>query len=190
MSHIRPALVLLVLFTVLLGVAYPMAITGAAQVIFPRQANGSLIERDGQVVGSELIGQAFTRPEYFWGRPSAAGSGYDASASSGSNLGPTSRALVERVQGDVQRLREAGVQGPIPADLATASGSGLDPHISPEAARVQIARVAAARGLTPDAVADLVDRYTRHPVLGVLGDPAVNVLQLNLALDEAAPMRP
>src|SRR5262245_32105354 len=116
MSHIRPALTLLILFTLLLGFAYPAVITGVAQAVFPRQANGSLIERDGRVVGSALIGQAFTRPEYFWSRPSAAGSGYDASASSGSNYGPTSRALVERVQGDVTRLRAAGVEGPVPAD--------------------------------------------------------------------------
>ncbi|GAM99932.1 potassium-transporting ATPase C chain [alpha proteobacterium U9-1i] len=189
MSHIRPALVLLVLFTLLLGAAYPAAITGVAQVAFPQQANGSLIERDGQVVGSTLIGQGFTLPEYFWSRPSAAGDGYNASASSGSNYGPTSSALVERVEGDVAHLREAGVEGAIPADLATASGSGLDPHISPAAANAQLARVAGARQLTEAQVSALIEQNTERPFLGILGDPAVNVLTLNLALDAAAPMR-
>lgn len=187
MSHIRPALVLLVLFSLLFGLAYPAAVTGVAQLAFPAQANGSLISRDGRVVGSALLGQNFARPEYFWPRPSAAGKGYDASASSGSNYGATSQALVDRVKGDVTRYRQAGVTGPIPADLVTASGSGLDPHISPAAAEVQIPRVAAARQISPAQVQALVAENTEAPFLGFIGESAVNVLKLNLALDEAAP---
>jgi K+-transporting ATPase ATPase C chain len=184
MSHIRPALVLLILFTLLFGLAYPAAITGVAQAAFPFKANGSLIERNGHVIGSELLGQNFSKPEYFWPRPSAAGAhGYDAGASAGSNYGPTAKPLVDRVTGDVARYRQSGVQGPIPADLVTASGSGLDPHISPAAAHVQVARVAAVRHMSEIDVARLVDRYTERPFLGLVGDPAVNVLKLNLALD-------
>jgi len=190
MSYVRPALALLVLFSLLFGFAYPLAITGVAQAAFPAQANGSLIMRDGHVVGSALIGQSFARADYFWSRPSAAGHGYDASASSGSNYGPTSRALVERVQGDVARLRRAGINGAIPADLVTASGSGLDPHISPAAAQVQIARVAAARYMSEAQVATLVAQHTNAPQLGFLGDPTVNVLELNMALDAAMPASP
>lgn len=183
MNHFRPAIVLLLLFTVLFGGIYPLAVTGIAQTAFPEQANGSLIRRDGQIVGSKLIGQSFNRADYFWPRPSAAGKGYDASASSGANLGPTSKVLVERVQTDAAKLRDAGVTDLIPADLLTTSGSGLDPDISPAAARVQIARVAKARNLTQTDVEALVAAHTDHPMLGFLGEPRVNVLELNLALD-------
>ncbi len=186
MRLLRPALVLTVLFTALLGLAYPLSITGLAQALFPHQANGSLVERDGRVVGSTLIGQSFTAPDYFWSRPSAAGAGYDAAASSGSNLGPTARALQERIAGDVARLRASGVAGAVPANLATTSGSGLDPHISVAAAQAQAPRVAAARGLSQPRVLALIAEHTTGRFIGVLGEPAVNVLTLNLALDAEA----
>ncbi len=190
MSHLRPAFVLIIFFTLLLGVAYPLSVTRIAQVAFPHQANGSLIEHDGRVLGSSLIGQSFTRPEYFWSRPSAAGDGYNASASSGSNYGPTSRALAERVEGDVERIRASGAEGDIPADLVTASGSGLDPHISPAAANAQIARISATRGIAESDVATLIAQHTQEPFLGFLGEPVVNVLELNLALDQRHPLSP
>ena len=189
MSHVRPALVLLILFSLLFGLAYPLAITGVAQAVFPAQANGSVITQNGHVVGSSLIGQNFTQPQYFWPRPTAAGHGYDAGASSGSNYGPTSQALVDRAKADAARYRATGVTGPIPADLLTASGSGLDPHISPQAAQVQIARIAAARRMPPQDIAALVRANTQEPFLGFIGDPAVNVLKLNLALDAASSRR-
>ena len=189
LQHFRPAAVLLAMFTLLLGIGYPLAMTGIGQAIFPHQANGSLIVRNGQVVGSELIGQGFARPEYFWGRPSAAGKGYDARASSGSNLGPSSQALADRIKADVAKY--GGDPEKIPSDLLTASGSGLDPDISPEAARFQIARVASARHLDEARVALLVEKSIMPAPLGVLGDARVNVLDLNLALDAlATPTKP
>jgi K+-transporting ATPase ATPase C chain len=185
-KHILPALLLLLVFTVLTGLFYPLLITGIAQVAFPGAANGSLIVRDGKVVGSRLIGQAFTAPKYFWSRPSATGPGpYNAAASSGSNLGPTHPDLEKAVKERVARLKESdpGNMAPIPVDLVTASASGLDPHISPSAAQWQIARVAKARGLSVAQVQQLVAEFTESRQFGILGEPGVNVLRLNLALD-------
>ena len=184
-AQLRPALVMIVAMTVLTGLAYPLAMTGLAGLLFPNQAHGSLVVRDGVVVGSSLIGQNFGSDRYFHPRPSAAGAdGYDAAASSGSNLGPTSAALVDRVKASVEVL---GPTRPVPVDLVTASGSGLDPDISPAAADFQVARVAAARGLPQAQVRHLVANHTAARWLGVLGEPRVNVLELNLALDALAP---
>jgi K+-transporting ATPase ATPase C chain len=180
-----------VALTVLTGLVYPGVVTALAKLFFPNQANGSLISRDGQVRGSELIGQNFTRPEYFHPRPSAAGSGYDASSSSGSNLGPTSQKLIDRVNISVAEIAKnnPGVSGPLPADSVTASGSGLDPHISPATAEMQAPRVARARGAGLEEIRRILAEHTQDRDLGILGEPRVNVLTLNLALDERLPVR-
>jgi len=189
-DQIRPALTMLVILTLLTGLAYPLAVTGLAQLFFPDQANGSLIVRDGKVIGSQLIGQYFDKPEYFWPRPSATTPfPYNAAASGGSNLGPTNPALIEAVKARVAALRAADPDNelPIPVDLVTASGSGLDPHISPAAALYQLKRVARTRGLDETTVQTLVTQHTEGRQLGMLGERRVNVLLVNLALDSLKP---
>jgi potassium-transporting ATPase KdpC subunit len=175
--------------TLIFGVLYPLGMTGLAQVVFPRRANGQLLERNGKIVGSRIIGQSFTGPGYFHSRPSSAGTGYDATSSSGSNLGPTNKSLIERVKGDVERARTDNPSSPVPVDLVTASGSGLDPEISPAAAEFQIPRIAKERGFSEDEVRSLVQGFTRDQQLGFLGEPGVNVLELNLELDRTHPLR-
>ena len=199
LKEFRPAIMMIVLFTVLTGVAYPLAMTGLAGVLFPRQAAGSLVERDGKVVGSSLIGQNFADAKYFHGRPSATTdtdpndasktvpAPYNAASSGGSNLGPTSKALADRVKDDVARLKAENPGVPVPGDLVTTSASGLDPDISPEAALFQVPRVAKARNLPVERVRGLVDAGTEGRLLGLIGEPRVNVLALNLALDRLAP---
>lgn len=182
-SALRPVIVMGLLCAMLLGLAYPLALLGLGQTIFPHQANGSLVIERGRIVGSELIGQSFTGETYVHGRPSAAGQGYDGSASSGSNLGPTSRALADRVGADVAALRAGGSKRAIPGDLVTSSASGLDPDISPEAALYQVDRIARARAIPPDRVRQIIAAETRDAMLGVFGEPRINVLALNRRLD-------
>jgi len=173
--------------TLLFGVAFPLLVTGLAQILFPKQANGQLITHNGQIVGSRLIGQSFSSPAYFHSRPSNAGTGYDAANSGGSNLGPTKQSLIARVQSDADRLQAENPSAPIPMDLLTSSASGLDPHISPDAAEFQVPRIAKERGASEDAIRQVIRQHTQFRQFGVLGEPRVNVLELNLALDEILP---
>jgi K+-transporting ATPase ATPase C chain len=183
LSHLRPAIIMLLLLTVLTGLIYPLAMLGIGQALAPGKANGSLIVTGDKVIGSSLIGQAWTSDKYFRGRPSAAGTGYDGNASSGSNLGPTSAKLMDRIKADIASLRQQGVTGTIPADAVTASGSGLDPDISPAFAQLQVQRIAAARNLPVAQITKLIADHKIEPQMGLVGEPRLNVLLLNMALD-------
>lgn len=188
LKQIYPAIAITVVLTVLLGIIYPLVVTGLAQVMFPAKAAGSLIEKDGKVIGSSLIGQPFTGPGYFHSRPSAAGTGYDATASGGTNLGPTNQKLMDNVKTAADALREENPGTPIPIDMVTASASGLDPHITPAAAEFQVPRIVKERGMTEDEVRKFVGKHTEGRQFGLLGEPRVNVLELNLELDATRPM--
>jgi K+-transporting ATPase ATPase C chain len=188
-NHLIVAIKFTLVTTIIFGLLYPLAVTGLSRLLFPKQADGSLLEKNGQVVGSRLIGQAFTSDKYFHPRPSAAGTGYDATASSGSNLGPTNQQLVDRVKQDVTKLQQENPGVPIPADLVTSSGSGLDPDISPAAAEFQIPRIARVRGITAEALRPVIARHTQQRQWGILGEPRVNVLELNLDLDTSFPSK-
>src|SRR5215510_2064134 len=190
MKHLVTAILMTIVTTVVFGLVYPLAVTGISQLAFPEKANGQLIKRrDGVIIGSRIIGQPFSGPGYFHSRPSAAGSaGYDAGASSGSNLGPTNQKLIDRIKSDVERLQAENSSKPVPIDLVTTSGSGLDPHISPAAAEFQMPRIARERGLTEGDVRQLVNAHTEQRTFGLLGEPRVNVLELNLDLDYKKPM--
>lgn len=189
-KQLMVAVLFTLITTVIFGVAYPLVVTGLSQWLFPKQANGSLIVKNGQVIGSRLIGQSFSGEKYFHPRPSAAGSGYDPLSSGGSNLGPTNQALVTRVEQDVTKMQQENPEVPIPADLVTASGSGLDPDISPASAEFQIPRVAKARGISPEEVRRVVARHIQGRQLGILGEARVNVLELNMDLDDSFPVKP
>jgi potassium-transporting ATPase KdpC subunit len=198
LREIRPAIILVIALTLITGLVYPLAMTGIAQVLFPRQANGSLIDKDGKIIGSTLIGQVFADDKYFHGRPSATNAPdpndatktvdapYNTGNSMGSNLGPTNKALIDRVKGDVDKLKEENPKSPVPIDLVTTTGSGLDPHISPEAAYFQVPRIAKARNMPEDRVRQMVSENIEGPTLGLLGEPRANVLALNIALDSTA----